>query len=94
MANLRGSDLSETNLSQADLSLANLRGSDLSWANLRGADLSEAGLIYMQLNQYQVFVQRDKTRIGRYYHDNADWIKWTPDDIKKMAHDAYDLWKQ
>ena len=71
-----------------------LRGADLRWSNLRGADLCGADLIYMQLNQYQVFVQRDKTRIGCEYHDNADWIKWTPDDVKTMAHDAYDFWKQ
>jgi uncharacterized protein YjbI with pentapeptide repeats len=88
-ANLRGADLSWADLSEADLRGANLRGADLSWA-----DLSEADLIYMQLNQYQVFVQRNKTRIGCEYHDNTDWIKWTPDDVKTMAHDAYDFWKQ
>jgi len=49
VANLRGADLSDANLSGAnlsgaDLSDANLRDADLSGANLSGADLSDANL--------------------------------------------------
>lgn len=55
-ANLRGADLSYTDLSMADLSGANLRGADLSYANLResnlqGADLRGAMLIGTDLRE-------------------------------------------
>ena len=43
-ANLRGSDLSGTNLSFLDLSGSDLRGSDLSGTNLRFSDLSGTNL--------------------------------------------------
>ena len=43
-ADLRGADLSETNLYGANLSGADLRGADLSETNLYGADLRGANL--------------------------------------------------
>ena len=101
-ANLSYADLRSADLSWADLRGANLRGADLSWtnlswANLRGADLSDAdlrgaNLIVMQLNQYQVIVQKDFTRIGCEYHENEKWLGWTPADVAHMAPDAESFW--
>ena len=96
-ANLRWADLSWADLSWADLrgadlSGANLRRADLRGADLSGADLSGANLIVMQLNQYQVFVQKEFTRIGCEYHKNEEWQKWEPTDVKHMAHDAEVFW--
>ena len=99
MANLRGANLSEADLSEADLSGANLRGADLSEADLREADLRwadlrEADLVVIQAGQYAAYVQPYKTRIGCEYHNNADWRKWTPDDVAHMAGDAREWWAQ
>ena len=91
-ADLSGADLSGADLSRADLGGANLRGADLRGADLSGADLSGANLIVMQLNQYQVFVQKEFTRIGCEYHKNEEWQKWEPTDVKHMAHDAEVFW--
>ena len=44
VVDLRGADLSGTNLSWADLRGADLSGTNLSWADLRGADLSGTNL--------------------------------------------------
>ena len=84
---MQGDGGSRANLRWADLSWADLRGADLS-----GADLSGANLIVMQLNQYQVFVQKEFTRIGCEYHKNEEWQKWEPTDVKHMAHDAEVFW--
>jgi len=96
-ADLRWADLSGADLRWADLSGADLRWADLTDADLRGADLSRADLsgadlIVMQLNQYQVFVQKEFTRIGCEYHKNEEWQKWGPTDVKHMAHDAEAFW--
>jgi len=103
-ANLRGADLREADLcradlSEADLSGTNLRGADLSEADLREADLRwadlrEADLVVIQAGQYAAYVQPYKTRIGCEYHNNADWRKWTPDDVAHMAGDAREWWAQ
>ena len=83
-----------TNLSGANLSEANLSEADLREADLRWADLREADLVVIQAGQYAAYVQPYKTRIGCEYHNNADWRKWTPDDVAHMAGDAREWWTQ
>lgn len=63
-------------------------------ANLSGADLRGADLICMQLDQYQVFVQPDFTRIGYERHENKMWLVWMPDDVSYMAPDARSFWEK
>ena len=67
---------------------------DLQWADLRGANLQGANLIVMQIWRYRVYVQKDFTRIGCEYHNNGEWLAWEPEDVKHMAYDAEDFWKQ
>jgi len=93
-ADLRGADLRGANLRWANLSEADLREADLSEADLSGANLCGADLVVIQAGIYMAFVQPDKTRIGCEYHSNADWRKWTPDDVAHMAGDAREWWTQ
>ena len=93
-ANLRWADLSWANLRWANLSEAYLSRADLCEADLRGANLCGADLVVIQAGIYMAFVQPDKTRIGCEYHSNADWRKWTPDDVAHMAGDAREWWTQ
>ena len=93
-ANLRWADLRGADLCRADLSWADLSEADLREADLRWADLREADLVVIQAGQYAAYVQPYKTRIGCEYHNNADWRKWTPDDVAHMAGDAREWWAQ
>ena len=80
-ADLSGADLSEADLSEADLSGADLSGADLSEANLSGAN----GIISMQFFGFNIYVQKDKIKIGCKYMTVSDWRKVTVDEAVKMG---------
>ena len=88
-ADLIGADLRGANLIEADL-----RGADLSWADLSWADLRGAGLIYLKLDNYNVHVQKEHTRISYKYHTNDEWRAFNDEQISKMAIDVLEFWNK
>ena len=108
-ADLSGADLSYANLSYANLCDANLRGADLSYAdlngaNLHGADLSDAKLYGANLPKtfkiaridfggWSVCVTKEETTIGCQRHTNAEWLKFTANDVEDFAEGAPEWWK-
>jgi len=99
-ANLRDADLRGANLRDADLRDADLRGADLRGANLRDADLRDANLpqtyriASLCFGGWAVTVTPETTTIGCQRHPNADWLRWTPDDVAHMHDDAKPWWKR
>jgi len=90
LADLRGADLRD----------ADLRGADLRGANLRDADLRDANLpqtyriASLCFGGWAVTVTPETTTIGCQRHPNADWLRWTPDDVAHMHDDAKPWWKR
>ena len=107
-ADLSGADLRDADLRDAVLRDADLRGAVLSGADLRGAVLVGAVLRDADLrgadlpNGYRVAslcfggwcvtVLPDRTSIGCQTHPNADWLRWTPDDVAHMHDNAKAWW--
>ena len=88
-ADLRRADLSEADLSEADFSEADLSEADFSWANL-----SWANLIVLKIGPYDIYVQKESTRIGCQDHQNEEWISFTPDDISDIDIRAKKYWER
>ncbi len=86
-ADLRRADLGGVNLGDADLRDANLGG-----ANLRGANL-DAPICRMDFGGWSICICADETSIGCQTHPNADWLRWTPDDVAEFAAGAKDWWQ-
>ena len=109
-ADLRGANLSDTNLRGADLrganlEGANLRGADLRDAKLRGADLSDADLRgatgnnkevkLLQLGKYYTTILvGEKIYIGCQCHTVEQWENFTDEEISDMDDGALDWWKE
>ena len=92
-ANLSDADLSDADLSDANLRYANLRGANLRGANLRGANLPPTYRIAsLCFGGWSVTVTPETTAIGCQRHPNADWLRWTPDDVAHMHDDAKSWW--
>jgi hypothetical protein len=43
---------------------------------------------------WSVLIMPDKTTIGCQCHPNADWLRWTPEDVRHMAEGAFEYWSQ
>ena len=100
---INGKDLSIT--SDADLRDANLRGADLRYANLRGADLRDANLCdanlpvgykvcRMDFGGWSILVMPETTTIGCQTHQNEDWLRFTPEDVRGFSDGAFEYWQQ
>ena len=90
-SNLRDSNLRNSNLSGSDLRVSNLRGSNLSGSNLRGC--AGGGVVRLDMGGWSVCVRATETSIGCEQHSNADWLRWTPDDVAHMAEGAREWWQ-
>ena len=88
-ANLRDADLRGADLRGADLRDADLWGADLWDADLRGADLC-----VIHAGPYTAYIGPEQTRIGCKVHDNADWLKWSPDNVAHMDGAAREYWER
>ena len=91
-ANLRYANLRDANLRYADLMDANLRGANLRDANLMGANLMGADMCVIQTGPYTAYIGPEKTLIGCKFYDNADWLKWTTEDVAHMDVHAKEYW--
>ena len=85
-ADLRGVNLREADLREADLIGANLRGADL-----RGA----LRIVRIDCGTWSICINPENTSIGCQTHSNDKWLNWSADDdeIKNMARDASDWWR-
>ena len=92
-------DLRSANLRGADLSGANLYGANLYGANLCGANLSGANLpetfkiARIDFGGWSVCVTKEETTIGCQRHTNAEWLKFTANDVEDFAEGAPEWWK-
>jgi hypothetical protein len=93
-AHLTGADLRWADLTGADLRCAGLRCALLTGADLTGADLTGAGLRIASLcfGGWPVTVTPEHTAIGCQKHPNAEWLRWTPEDVAAMHADASSWW--
>ena len=100
-SNLRGSNLRGCDLSVSNLRGCYLRDSNLSDSNLRGCDLRDSdlrgcvggGVVRLDMGGWSVCVRATETSIGCEQHPNADWLRWTPDDVAHMAEGAREWWQ-
>jgi uncharacterized protein YjbI with pentapeptide repeats len=100
-ADLSGANLSGANLRDADLSGANLSGANLSGANLSDANLCDANLrdaidaavVRLDMGGWSVCVRSTHTDIGCQHQSNANWLRWTPEDVAHMADGAREWWQ-
>ena len=84
------------NLSYSNLSYSNLSDSDLNDSNLRDSDLRGCvggGVVRLDMGGWSVCVRATETSIGCEQHPNADWLRWTPDDVAHMAEGAREWWQ-
>ena len=87
--NLRGADLGGADLIGADLGGADLGGADLRWADLGGAK----GILHIQFEGYDLWVQKDKTKIGCKTFTNEKWLSVTKSEVKKNTNQLEaDIW--
>ena len=78
----------------ADLSYANLRTADLRGANLCGANLPKTFKIArIDFGGWSVCVTKEETTIGCQRHTNAEWLKFTANDVGDFAEGAPEWWK-
>jgi len=47
----------------------------------------------MDMGGWSVCVRTTHTGIGCEQHSNADWLRWTPDDVAHMAEGAREWWQ-
>ena len=79
--------------SGANLIRANLSGANLIRANLSGADLpKDFRVARLDFGGWSILVMPEWTKIGCQKHPNANWLKWEPEDVRKMAPGASDFW--
>ena len=83
-ANLRGADLSYT-----DLHGANLRGADLRFLVGNGEEVKT-----MHLEKYMVVFTKDVLVIGCESHPISEWEDFTDKEIDKMDSGALDWWNK
>ena len=79
-------------LSWAKLSRAKLTEANLTGANLPGANLAEP-VCRMDFGGWSIFVRVNQTSIGCQTHPNADWLRWSPDDVAHMDCRASEWWR-
>jgi len=51
------------------------------------------GVVRLDMGGWSVCVRATETSIGCEQHPNADWLRWTPDDVAHMAEGAREWWQ-
>ena len=96
-ADLRGANLWGANLWGANLGGANLGGANLRGANLLGADLGVAtGVIHIQTNSFDMYIQADMVRIGCKSQLPDKWLDVTIEQAKDygLPVELYEPYRQ
>ncbi len=94
-ADLTGADLTGAYLSEADLTGADLTGADLSRANLSRANLSRAdltgvGILYLKIDEYDIYIRPDLITIGCTTKSLESWRSRTAEEILSLHDNGED----